>query len=260
MEEQLTKSIDKLIDELFTEAPASPKVEEGVEKSMIKDMPSANKTTADEAVSAAPKSEKDEARGAGRPKQISDVPQTDTDGARSGEYDGKIAAPQSDSSKKEDSQVAPPAQLKKSVSDDEFAEYQALKKAESERKATETLEKARREQADLIKSAIVEATTEIRKENEELRKSLKEQGDLIKAIANKPQRSKAVTNVQAVEKFQKSESNSLSKADVLDIAEDLVKSKKLTMESVIELENTGFIYDQEARGVLEREVARRTRS
>ncbi len=252
----MDNAIDTLIDELFAEpAPTA----DAVEKSMIKDMKSANKTTADEAVSAAPKGEKDEARGAGRPKQISDVPQTDTDGARSGEYDSKIAAPQGDTAKKEDSQVALPANLKKSVSDEEYAEYQALKKAKAEAEAAETLQKARKETSDLIKSAVIEATSGIKTENEDLRKALKEQGDLLKSIANKPQRSKAVTNVQAVEKFQKSESNTLSKADVLDIAEDLVKSKKLTMETVIELENTGFIYDAESRGVLEREVARRSR-
>lgn len=266
MDEQLNKSIDSLIDELFAEPTVAeaPKADapaaDAVEKSMVKDMASANKQTADEAVSAAPKGEKDEARGAGRPKQISDVPQTDTDGARSGEYDGKIASPQSDASKKEDSQVAPPANLKKSLSDAEYEEYQALKKAKAAAEQAETLEKARKETSDLIKSAVTEATSGIRKENEDLRKALKEQGDLIKSIANKPQRSKAVTNVGAVEKFAKSESANFSKADLLDIAEDLVKSKKLTMENVIELENTGFIYDSEARGVLEREVNRRSRS
>lgn len=251
MGEQLNKSIDTLIDELFTE--------ESVEKSMIKDQ-KPEKETADEAVAQVPKSEKDEARGAGRPKQISDVPQTDTDGRRSGEYDGTIAGPHSEATKKEDPQVTPPQQMKKSLTDEEYAEYQALKKAKAEKEAAETLEKTRKEQADLIKSAIGEATSEMRKENEELRKALKEQGDLIKSMANKPQKSKAITSVQAVEKFQKSaSSNTFSKAELLDIAEDLVKSKKLSMESVIELENTGFIYDPEARGILEREVSRRQR-
>lgn len=253
--DELTKSIDTLIDDLFAEPAVAV---DAVEKSMVKDMKGANKTTADEAVSAAPKGEKDEARGAGRPKQISDVPQTDTDGARSGEYDGKIAAPQGEATKKEDSQVAPPANLKKSVTDEEYEEYQAFKKAKAASEQAEVLQKARKEQSDLIKSAVIEATAGIKSENEELRKSMKEQGDLIKAMANKPQRSKAVTNVQAVEKFQKSEgSSSYNKADLLDVAEDLVKSKKLTMEHVIELENTGFIFEQEARGTLEREVRRR---
>lgn len=246
----LTKSIDSLIDELFTD--------ESVEKSMIKEMPSANKTTADAAVSAAPKLENDEARGAGRPKQISDVPEKDQDGARSGSYDGSIASPQAEAKKPEDKQVAPPELMKKSISDAEYEEFQALKKAKAASEQAETLAKARREQTDLIKSAVIEATASLKTENEELRKSLKETSDLVKSIANKPQKSKAVTNVQAVEKFGKSQNSAkFTKDDILDVAEGLVKSKQLSMESVIELENTGYIYDQEARGILERELKRR---
>lgn len=251
----LNKSIDSLIDELFAEP---------VEKSnMIKDQ-KPQKETADEAVNAAPKSEKDEKRDAGRPKQISEVPQTDTDGNRAGEYDGKIAAEHTDAKKKEDSQVEVPQQMKKSentLTDEEVAEYRALKKAKKQERKAEDLRKAQTMQVDLIKSAVIEATSGLRKENEDLRKSMEEQGNLIKSMANKPQKSKAVTNVQAVEKFQKSSSgsgNTFSKSELLDVAEDLVKSKQLTVEHVIELENNGFIYDNEARRVLEREINRRS--
>jgi len=94
-----------------------------------------------------------------------------------------------------------------------------------------------------------------------LKKSLEEQTTLIKSIANKPQKSKAVTSVQAIEKSFGSEGEpkeeSLNKAELLDIAEELIKAKKLTVEQVIELENTGYIFDETARGVLEREVKRR---
>lgn len=248
----MDKTIDTLIDDLFAESTDT------VEKSMIKDSNPA-KETADAAVKAAPKGEKDESRDAGRPDQISDVPQTDEDGKRSGSYDSSIAKPQGDAKKKEDSQVAVPELMKKSISDSEWEEFQALKKAKVAAEQAETLEKARRETSDLIKSAVVEATSAIRQENESLRKSLEETSALVKAIANKPQRSKAVTGMAAVEKFEKSSSgsNTLSKAEVLDVAEELVKSKQLSMEHVIELENTGFIYDSEARGVLERAVKRR---
>jgi hypothetical protein len=246
----LNISIDALIDDLFAEP---------VEKSMIKDANPA-KETADEATKQAPKSEKDEARGEGRPKQISDVPQTDEDGKRSGEYDGTIAAPQADAKKKEDSQVEAPEHMKKSVTDAEWEEYQALKKAKTDKEAAETLQKARKEQADLIKSAVTEAIASVKTENEDLRKALKEQGELIKAMANKPQKSKAVTNVNAVEKFEKSRSvDTFSKAELLDIAEDLYKSKKLDMEHVIELDNNGFIFDDQARALVEREAAKRQR-
>lgn len=259
----LQKSIDSLIDGLFAEeAPKADKVE----KSMVKDMPSANKTTADEAAKQAPKAEKDESRGAGRPEQISSVPQTDQDGERSGQYDGDIAKKQEDAKKKEDSQVEPPKDMKKSwEASAEYQEYISLKKASEANNKAEELRKARQETSDLIKSAITEAvttaTTAVKAENESLRKSLEEQGDLIKAMANKPQRSKAVTGVQALEKSfggsQPTGSGKLSKAELLDIGEELVKSKQLTMENVIELENTGYIYDPEARGILERAVARR---
>ena len=45
--------------------------------------------------------------------------------------------------------------------------------------------------------------------------------------------------------------------EVLDVAEELFKSGKLTDIQVVELENTGHIYDKEPRGVLEREIKRR---
>jgi hypothetical protein len=246
--EELNKSIDTLIDELFVDSVA---------KSMIKDANPA-KETSDEVVKMAPKAEKDEARGAGRPKQISEIPQVDVDGKRSGEYDDSIAEKQEDAKKKEDSQVSPAEIMKKSISDSEYQEYQELKKAKVAKETAEILQKARQEQSDLIKSAVSEAISAVKAENESLRKSMQEQSDLIKAIANKPQQSKAITNVAAVEKFQKSQtSNTLSKAEILDVAEELVKSKELDMTSVIELENTGFIYDAEARGILERGIKRR---
>ena len=78
--EAMNKSIDAMIDELFTEAP--------VEKSI--DISKDAKTTADAAVNQAPKGQDDDKRGAGRPKQISDVPKTDTDGKRDGKYDDDI--------------------------------------------------------------------------------------------------------------------------------------------------------------------------
>jgi len=253
--EELNKSLDLLIDELFAEEN-----EESVEKSMVKDMKQA-KETADEAMAQVPKVESDE-KNPGRPEQISDVPKVDEDGKRAGNYDADIAKKNEDAKKKEDDQVKPtPEMVKKAViSDEEYKEYQALKKAKEEAEKEEVLKKAKSEQMDLIKSAVIEATSEIRKENEELKKSLSEQIELIKSMANKPQKAKAITNLNAVEKFQKSGStnNFFSKKDVLDIAEELVKSQKLSMENVIELENSGYIYDEEARRVLEAEIKKRS--
>lgn len=252
MSDALNKSIDALIDEMF----ADDKI---VKADMIKEQ-KPQKETADEAVAQAPKSEKDEKRDAGRPKQISEIPQTDTDGNRAGDYDGKIAMEHKDAKKPEDPQVEVPSIMKKSLTDSEWQEYQDLKKAREAATRQEDLRKARQENADLIKSAVVEAVSGLRGENDDLRKALKEQGDLIKSMANKPQKGKALTNVQAVERFQKSQNaETMSRVEVLDVAEDLFKAGKLEMNSVIEMENTSYIYDPEQRGILEREIARRNR-
>lgn len=254
--EELNKSMDALIDELFADETNT----ESVEKSMIKDEKPA-KETADEAVKQAPKAEKDESRDAGRPEQISDIPQTDTDGKREGQYDGDIAKKNEDAKKKEDDQVEPSKEMKKSLSVGEYEEYIALKKAKEAETKVEELKKAKQEQADLIKSVVAEAIAPWKQENEELKKSLQEQSDLIKSIANKPQKSKAITNLQTIEKSfnknEESESNTLSKSEVLDIAEELVKSGKLDMNHVIEFENTGYIYEPEARKTLEKACKRK---
>jgi len=267
--EELVKSIDEMIDALFaeeekvekseevTEEATAEETTEEVEKSMIKD-DKPQEETADEAVKKIPKAEKDEKRNAGRPEQISDIPQIDKDGKRDGNYDADIAKKNEDGKVKEQDQVEPPKEMKKSLSEEEYQEYQELKKSKEEAEKEEVLKKAKQEQSDLIKSAIIEATKEIRDENSELHKKLEEQGELIKSMANKPQKSKAITNINAVEKsFSDKKEDTLSKAELLDIAEDLVKSKKLSMENVIELENTGYIYDKDARKTLEREVKRR---
>lgn len=258
-EEELNKSIDDLIDDLFAD-------EEEVEKSMMKDLKQA-KTTADSG-EAPPKGQDDDSRGAGRPKQISDVPKKDEDGRRQSEYDDSISEENKDGKTKEQDQVKPSKEMvKKSESDEDkveiskedFAAFQAFKKSEAEKAEAEVLQKAKAEQSDLIKSAVVEATADIRKENEELRKSLQESSELIKSIANRPQSRKAVTSVKAVERFEKSDgqgAKTLSKAELLDVAEELVKSGDLTTEHVIELEQTGYIFEDSARQALERKVKR----
>lgn len=256
MTEDLNKSIDSLIDQLFTES-------ETVEKAdMIKD-DKPQSETADEAKAKIPTAQDDDKRGAGRPKQISDVPKVDTDGKRAKDYDDDITESKKDSDGKtsEQDQVKPSSEMvKKSLSVEEFEEYQELKKAQLKIIEAEALKKARDEQVDLIKSAVSQAVSKITEENAELRKSLSEQSELIKAMANKPQRAKAVTNMAALEKSSSApKGNSLSKSDLLDVAEELVKSSRgtFTVEHAIELENNGFIYDAEARSLLEREIKRR---
>jgi hypothetical protein len=296
--DKLKKSIDQLIDELF-----APEVKKSMDHF-------AAATTADEAIKNAPSGEMDEARGAGRPKQISEIPQVDVDGKRAGRYDTDIVedenkeeAPaegeqvKSGKRKKEEESEAAPAKLpgmpespvapveapaegehdsvpeheaededdsieekgiKKSfaISKAQYAEYVALKKAREATIKAEVLRKAKAEHTSLIKSAVVEATADIRRENENLRKSLSEQSELIKAMANKPKAATAITSMSALEKGGSAarSNNGLSKADLVDIAERLVKSNELMLDSAIELDQTGFIVDPNERATLEKAI------
>lgn len=258
--EQLTKSIDAMIDEMF----AAP-----VEKSL--DIAQMAKTTADAAVNAAPKAQNDDARGAGRPKQMSDVPEKDEDGARAKEYDSAISQDQKASDQPEASQVKMAGQDKgeqkkdnggagmmKSVDEKEYAEFLAFKKAQEDQKKEETLKKAQNEQRTLLKSIIREATAPLMKENEELKKSLNETQELVKSMAERPQRRKSVDNIQALEKSQTEDAGpqSFSKSEMLDAAEELVMAKSQTFrdDHLIELENTGYVYDNAARMTLENKL------
>lgn len=254
--DNLNKSIDAYIDDLFAEKP--------VEKSLeIAQMAS---TKADDVMKTAPKSQDDASRGAGRPNQISDVPSTDLDGKREGEYDGSIASKQKEDEPKETDQVKMGGQDKgeqkkdtgpmmKSISEAEYAEFQAMKKAQAEKQKEEVLRKAKEEQKDLIKSAVKEVTAGIVKENTELKKSLAETQELVKAMAERPQRRKSIDGLQALEKSQSEEQGptSFSKSEMLDVAEELVMKKSMDFrdEHLIELENTGFIFDKRARETLE---------
>lgn len=244
------------IDDLILKAFGS----EEVEKGMLKDM-KPEKETADEAVKQAPKMQDDAARGAGRPNQISDVPEVDEDGKRAKEYDSAIAKQNMDGVNPEQKQIKLPQDMKKSITDAEYQEYQELKKAQAERDAQATKEAEK----ELIKSAVSEATKAQADEIAELKKSLLEQNDLMKSIANQPMPSKAVTDVNAVEKFAKSEAaapTSYSKQEMLDFAEELHKSDPtaLKLTDLIELDNTGYIYDANSRESLERFIKLKTKS
>ena len=240
--------------------------------------------TADEAVNQAPKGQKDEARDAGRPAQISEVPQIDTDGKRAGKYDDDIAqahgaeeneeakkqadAKRSDQTMGRQEAGGAPAGMAKSISESEYAEFQAFKKAQATKAQEEVLRKAQEQNRDLIKSAVKEATSAISKENEELRKSLKETNELVKAMAERPQRRKSIDGLQALEKSQSEQpaagrSEAFTKSEMLDVAEELVAksaaSKDMTfqLDHLIELENTGFIFDKRARAALEDALKRK---
>lgn len=263
--EELNKSIDSLIDEIFAD--------DQVNKSI--DIAGDSNTKADAVVNQAPAGQDDASRGAGRPAQISDVPKVDQDGQRSKEYDAAISQAASEEDQPEADQVkemnqikegnrasasgqAPAsAPFKKSISDDEYAEYMALKKAKADAEAEELKKAEAQKQEDLIKSVIERTSQKYEAKIEDLTKSLKEQETLVKAMAAQPQRSKSITNVEALEKGFDQGANptpaTFSKEEMLDAAEELVaKSSSFKVEHAIELENNGFIYDAGARAELEK--------
>lgn len=282
--EELNKSIDALIDDVFSdEAP------ENVEKASPIDIAHDASETADEAVNQAPKGQKDEARGAGRPAQISDVPQVDMDGRRESEYDASTTENENKEDEPDETDQSPaidqssegkgrlpksgkapavrPFKKSEGFNEDEWNEYQALKKAKEDAEAEELrkaeekaeqekLEKARKEQESLIKSAVTEALAPLQKENEELKKSLRDQGELVKAIASQPQRPKSITGIEQLEKSQdpdlKEGPESFSKAEVKDAAFELAKSGKISEDAAYEIDMTGTTSDMEARARVEK--------
>lgn len=276
--EELNKSIDELIDAYFVE----PEEEESFEKADSSYIAEDSEETADEAVGKAPKMQKDEARGAGRSRDIHDQPQVDNDGKREKAYDDGISNDQKEDEPDESDQVAAvdqtsskgrmsskPAKPKMrpfmksesgeevEISEEEYAEFQAFKKSQEEAAKEEELKKARSEQEDLIKSAVNEALRKSSEEIEELKKSLSESNALIKAMAKQPREPKSVTGISALQKSVDPETEgpkSFSKSEMLDAAEELAKSKSLPMEAVIELENTGYISNPEYRKLVEKQL------
>lgn len=271
--DNLTKSIDTLIDDLFAEPVA--KAGDNL------DVASASKTTADAAVSAAPKAQDDAARGAGRPKEISDVPDTDEDGKRAGTYTASIADGQAETENEEAKKQAKSIdqttstgrlaeapkmkdpRLTKSISEEEYAEFEAFKKAQAEQadlKKSEDLKKAddlkKAELENLVKSAVAQATEAFKKENETIKKSLEQSTALVKAMAAQPRQAKSITGIEALEKSspEGSERTEFTKSEKLDAAERLVMKKSLPMDAVVELENTGTVYRPDWRQAIEAEL------
>jgi hypothetical protein len=276
--EQLNKSIDSLIDDLFTET---------VEKGDALNIAGDAKTTADAAIAAAPKAQDDAARGAGRPAAISDVPKIDEDGKRDGAYDASIASKQAEAENEEAKKVksidqttsagrlaeAPAMKdprLTKSVDEAEYAEFQAFKKSQAEKaakdeelrkseeiKKSEDLKKAELE--TLVKSAIASAIAPLQKENQELSSKLTKSETLIKAIAGQPVRAKSITGIEALEKSQGESSGpqEFTKSEKLDAAERLVMRKALPIDAVVELENTGTVFNKSWQDAIAAELMKK---
>lgn len=281
--EDLNKSIDALLDEVFSDS---------IEKGSPLDIAGDSKTTADAAVNQAPKGQDDASRGAGRPKQISDVPGNDQDGKRDGQYDASIASGsgemEPDEAKKQAKAVdqcssaghmasgasAPKvAPFKKSDGSDlteadfrAFENFQKSQKEAAEKAKAEELRKSedlrkaesKRETEALIKSAVEAATAKSSKENEELRKSLQETQALVKAMAAQPMPAKSITNIQALEKSERPEDKgqeTFTKSEILDAAVELVMKGQIPDVTVSEIEMTGRVHSADARAKIEKYLA-----
>lgn len=260
--EELTKSIDLLIEEIFAEK------EEQIEKSI--EIAKDSSTTADKALSQVPSSEDDSKR-EGRPKEIRKNNNEKTEGS----YDSDISENAKEEDLKEIDQVSTSTQVdgkhvspsakapqiapfKKSLTEEEYNEYLELKKAQEASKQEELKKAEVLKTEELIKSVVEKTASKYESKIESLQKSLSEQQALIKAMASQPVRSKSVTNIEALEKSEYPENAQkkefFSKYELLEAAEELVKSKELNVNHVIELENNGYIYDEFARQTLENYV------
>lgn len=243
--EDLQKAIDLAITELFGET---------LQKGAL-DLAGDASTTADGSVKQAPKGQDDAGRGAGRPKQISDVPDTDTDGKRTGTYDGDVTADQDEDEPDETKQspVVDQASSKGHLSKAQLAEYESLKKAHEARIVSEQVTT----QEKLIKTLVKESIEPLQKAFEAVQARNAELEKLVKAVAKTPQ---PVKSIVGIEQLQKGTDPSLkgtepmSKAKLLDAAESLVKAGKVPMEVVIEIENTNQVYNREHKALVEAEA------
>lgn len=256
-QEALNKSLDEMIDSLFAEETSLEKSEKPETIKIAEEAPRKDKSsdanekpvmTADEN-GAKKEGEEDEEAGKkrGRPEDLSSWAKRSPDGESHGSYDASISQPAM--------KVPHETTIAKATVEVSKEDFEILQKAKAQQ-AEEILRKAKEEQSTLIKSAVNEATSALKKENEELKKSFKETQELIKSMAKKPQPRKSVASVQVLEKSftgpDEGGQKAFTKSEMLDVAEKLVKSKQLSVDHVIELEDTGFIFDPGARAVLER--------
>lgn len=255
--EELNKSIDALLDELF-KGPKPEKIEIA-EKKVSNETPMEAKKpamTSDEGLEGVDAGEEESDGENGRPKDPSNMSHRDADGASHLDYDSSITSP----AKKVPNETTNSPALKKSFQVSE-EDYELLRKAKAAQQA-EALRKVRDEQTNLIKSAVQEAISPLKAENEALRKSISEQEALLKSMAKKPRQQKSISTVAVLEKSFAGNDESaprqeaFSKSEMLDAAERLMKSKVFSLNDVIELDDTGYIYDAGKRRALEEELRR----
>jgi|GEM_PF-4841901 len=236
MKNDLQKSIDMLIDDIF----APQEMEKSIE------IKHDAKTTPENMGEPTAKNDKD--RNAGRSKGISGTEPTNF------YYDDDITAKQEEDDVEEADQVVIPESMKKAdevvISEEEYEELLSFKKSMIASEELKKAEKDREDQEELIKSAV-------KKETEELKKALYDQTELIKAFAKTPERPKSITGISQLEKSvnrEGSPSNTFTKSDLLNAAEELAKSKTISVDDVIELEMTGYIHNPRTRALIEEKL------
>lgn len=263
MSDEMNAGLNKAIIDLIDQCDF-----EGLEKSSPANLDVAgdSDTTADKSVAKAPKGQNDESRGIGRPKAISDIPQKGNDGSRTGTYSKDITENKNkEHEPSETDQVSTPSPAKKEKSApnvipfkkaeiEEFEEFQAFRAMKLAKSQNEV--EAPAEPIAKAEPTIVDARdTLIKSQSEALEKSVAMMDGLQKALAM-PQAQRSITNVQHLEKAQ-GPSNTpprFTESQMLDGAEVLAKSEKhenFTMDTVIELEGSGRIFDADNREALE---------
>lgn len=246
-EEVLNKSIDALLDDLFSTEEVVQKSKNAIDdivgapKQMDKKIIEDPEDDADEVIKKAPKSKKDD-----RPvEEVSDVPDEDQDGSRAKGFDVVQSKSSASDVANDKKTIAKSVEISKE-------DFEFLQKARAEKQ--EALQKAeKQEQEALIKAMVEEQTSELKKalsESSELVKSLAAENN---ALKSRPKIQKSFTSINEFNAIEKSNpvSRTFSKAETLDAAEELAKSGDLKLEEVIELENNGTIYNPASRKKIE---------
>lgn len=251
--EELLKSVDSKVDEYFAEDVT----EETVEKSSKDNRQGsgASKTSADEGEK--PKKAKNEEDGEnGRPKDPSNMNKRDAVGDAKATYDKDYTAPakkQAHETTVAKSETADPKTYQ--VSEEDYAVLQKAKESAQE----EVLQKARDEQATLLKSVITEAIQPLQTEIASQKEDNAKMAALVKSMKEAPQPRKAVTNVNAIEKsFGANEPGNqpqeFQKAEVEQVLDELHKAGQIKDTEVIEYDMTQHIQNPETRAKVERKL------
>ena len=206
--EDLNKSIDELLEEAF---PALKKAKDA--SCIVRD----SETTADAALKKVPGSENDKNRNAGRPKEISDVPAVDRDGARSKQYDSDVAEredkeEENEEAKKQSRAVdqvsevghtnkkpkAPP--MRPFTKGDDFVSDEDFKKSFKRFEEFEAFRNAESEQVKPASPQMVEISQE---ELDELKKGVEKRGSDSDSLIKSEEKIKSIVS-QETETLKKS--------------------------------------------------------